>query len=291
MVLYLSSAITNMTIYQKNRRRDHKFLPSALLFGFSMARVLTMILRIIWAAKPHAVNVAIAAQIFVNAGVLIVYIINLLFAQRILRAKQPKIGWNPILGWMFRVVYVLIGVAIILVIVLTVITFYTLDQHTRKIARDVTLAALTYITVFAVLPAALLLATLALPASTDAEEFGHGSTEKKQVILGLATCLAMLIAGFRCGTTWDPPRPSTDPAWYDNKAAFYCFEFVPELAILLLYITLRVDKRFHVPNGSSKKRSYGSAEEASAHANDAESVSTVRGDSRESGAELKKEEV
>jgi len=53
-----------------------------------------------------------------------------------------------------------------------------------------------------------------------------------------------------------PARPIRNPAWYQSKAAFYCLEFVPEILILLLYIPNRVDKRFHIPNGSHRVGDY-----------------------------------
>ncbi|RMJ12519.1 hypothetical protein CDV36_007848 [Fusarium kuroshium] len=39
IAFFLASAIFNMSIYQRNRRRGHKFLFSAVLCGFSIARI------------------------------------------------------------------------------------------------------------------------------------------------------------------------------------------------------------------------------------------------------------
>lgn len=94
LAIYIAFAATNMTIFQINRRRHHKFLPTVFIFGFCMSRVGALVLRIAWATRQHNVRLAIAAGVFVNAGVLILYIVNLVFAQRILRALQPKLGWN-----------------------------------------------------------------------------------------------------------------------------------------------------------------------------------------------------
>ncbi|KAH6681822.1 hypothetical protein B0J14DRAFT_648242 [Halenospora varia] len=76
-VLYLSLAATNSTIFRRNRKNQHKFILSVLLTGFCMARVGTLVLRIAWATRQHNIRLAIAAQIFVNAGILVVYIVNL----------------------------------------------------------------------------------------------------------------------------------------------------------------------------------------------------------------------
>ena len=72
LVLFICGAAGNMTIFQLNKRRGHKFLMSGMLFGFCMARIVTQIMRIVWACYPTDVSVAIAATIFVAAGVLIV---------------------------------------------------------------------------------------------------------------------------------------------------------------------------------------------------------------------------
>ncbi|KAK5708702.1 hypothetical protein LTS12_028159 [Elasticomyces elasticus] len=192
MALYISFAATNMTIFQKNRRRGHKFVLSAMMFGFCMARITTLVLRIVWATRQHNVRLAIAANIFVNAGILLVYIINLILAQRILRAKQPRIGWNPIIRHSTKAFYILIGGALIMVITSTVISVYTLNPS------------------------------------------------------------------FKTGVNWTQPRPATEPMWYHKKASFYVFNFTLEILILCLLTFSRIDKRFFIPNGSTRPGDYSS---------------------------------
>ncbi|KIW86965.1 uncharacterized protein Z519_12430 [Cladophialophora bantiana CBS 173.52] len=256
IILYVCFAATNMTIFQLNRRKNHKFIPSALLFGFCMARIVTLCLRIGWATAPHDVQLAIAAQIFVNAGILIVYIINLILAQRILRASLPQIGWNPILRAAYKFLYIGIGVALAMVIASVVVSSYTLDPHTKSVCRDIQLAAITYLLIFTCLPAAHTALVLLLPRSGDAENFGKGSMKSKLIIVTSSACLCMLIAGFKAGITWETPRPVTNPPWYDSKACFYVFNFTLEIILLGILTFTRIDKRFFVPNGSKKAGDY-----------------------------------
>ncbi|KAI0397743.1 hypothetical protein F5Y17DRAFT_290285 [Xylariaceae sp. FL0594] len=264
LAIYLGFAITNMTILQINLRRGHKFLISGALFGFSMSRIMTFTLRIVWSTRPHNVRLAIASNVFANAGVLIAYVVNLIFAQRILRAQQPSVGWHPGIGRALKVLYVGIGAALVLVIYAVVQGAYTLDPVTLRAVRDIQLAAGTYLLFFTTLPLWLLLAAhLLLPASADAELFGRGSMRAKVVIVVLSTCVAIAIAGFKAGTAWEPPRPATDPAWYHSKPAFYVFSFVLEIAILSLLTLTRVDKRFHIPNGSEKPGDYSNSNSSS----------------------------
>ena len=75
-------------------------------------------------------------------------------------------------------------------------------------------------------------------------------------ILISTTALACTISAFKAGIAFTTPRPISDPAWYQGKPAFYLFSFAIELLILLIYTLGRVDKRFYVPDGSSKVRTY-----------------------------------
>ncbi|KAF7590713.1 hypothetical protein BBP40_002504 [Aspergillus hancockii] len=256
IVMYIGFAATNMTIFQINRRRGHKFVLSAMMFGFSMARIVTLVLRIAWANRQRNVRLAIAANIMVNAGILLVYIINLIFAQRILRAKQPHIGWHPILRTGSKILYALIIGALVMVITAIVVSMYTLDMHIRSQCRDVQLAAMTYLLVFTCLPPLHLLAAFLLPRSQDEETFGQGAMRSKAAIVALSSVLCILIAGFKTGVNWSPARPVTHPAWYHSKASFYVFNFMLEIFILSLLTFSRIDRRFHIPNGSTRPGDY-----------------------------------
>jgi hypothetical protein len=254
--LYVCFAATNMTILQLNQRKGHKFLPSGALFGFCMARIVTLSLRIAWSTEQHNVRLAIAANIFVNAGILIAYVINLILAQRILRATHPELGWNPILRAAYKVLYAGIGAALALVITSVVVTAYTLNPSVKQDCRDVQLAAITYLLVFTCLPAIHVALAVFLPKSQHSEHFGEGSMTSKLIVVAASSCICMLIAGFKTGITWMPPRPISNPAWYDSKACFYIFNFSLEIVLLGLLTISRIDKRFFVPNGSKRAGDY-----------------------------------
>jgi hypothetical protein len=256
LFLYILAAIGHMTILQINLRRGHKFLMSGLLFGFCMARIVTCIMRIVWAGYPTNVRVAIAAGIFVSAGVLILFLINLLFAQRIVRAAHPHFGWHRALHWTFIVLYVLIVVMLIVVITATVQSFYTLNPNTHRIDRDLELTAATYFMFVAFLPFPLVIIGLIVPRKTRVEKFGSGRWRTKIWILLIASTLLLLGSAFRAGTSFKNPRPIQHPAWYHAKWCFYFFDFTTEIIVVYLYLLLRVDRRFHIPNGSKGPGDY-----------------------------------
>jgi Protein of unknown function (DUF3112) len=149
-----------------------------------------------------------------------------------------------------------IGVSLAMVIASVVVSLYTLNPHTHSTCRAIQLAALTYLLIFTTLPLFHLALAILLPTHKNAETFGHGSMRTKILILTISSTLCMLIAGFRAGVTWSPPRPLADPAWYDSKACFYVFNFTCEVCILAVLTGSRIDKRFHVPNGSNEPGHY-----------------------------------
>lgn len=62
LVLFIMGAATHMTIFQVNLRRGRKFIPSAMVFGFCMARVVACTMRLVWFSHPRNVSVGIASQ-------------------------------------------------------------------------------------------------------------------------------------------------------------------------------------------------------------------------------------
>ena len=214
-----------------------------------MARITTMTMRMVWASYPHNVSVAIAAQVFVAAGVLLLFIVNLIFAQRIVRASHPHWAWAKWFSLAFKLYYASIVLMLIALVTCTVQIFYTLDHNIRRIDRDVQLVGSTYFSVAAFLPIPLLLLRVIIPDRPPIEKFGHGRFRTKILILAFSSALLTLGAAFRAGINY-VPRPSAHPAWYTSKACFYIFNFTIEIIIVGLYAIIRVDKRFHIPDGS-----------------------------------------
>lgn len=256
LFLFVLGAAGHMTIFQLNRRHGHKFIMSILTFGFCMARVVTMILRIVWACYPRDIELGIAAAIFVSAGVLLLFIINLIFAQRVLRAAHPHFGWHKAISRILMVMYILIGFVLAMVITATVQSFYTLDMSIRKIDRNMQLAAGAYLIFIAFLPIPMVVLGLIVPRKTRLEKFGTGRWRTKIAILLTSATLLCLGAAFRAGINFKNPRPATDPAWYHAKWCFYFFNFTIEIIVVFLFLVLRVDHRFYIPDGSKGPGDY-----------------------------------
>lgn len=177
---------------------------------------------------------------------------------------------------------------------------YTLNTNTLRIERDIQLYGSTYYAIVSFLPIPMVFGGLiVLPRKTKVEKFGSGRFRSKIGILLVASALLCLGAAFRSGsvilsfsprftacpsseqiadsktnrTNYMSPRTRDDPAWYQSKACFYIFNFTVEILVIFLYLLVRVDRRFWVPNGSRAAGDY-SRKEGIEKASSEESIET-----------------
>jgi len=220
--------------------------------GFCMCRIVTMCLRLAWASHPRNVRLGIAANIFVQAGTVLLYVTNLVFAQRIIRAQHPRLGWHRGLTILSKLLIAVILLILILLIFSAIHGSYTLDPGTRADDRAIQLMGTTFYTAVAFLPIPMLVLGLIVPRRIRTEKFGSGRFRYKIAILASAAALCTIRAGYGCGVNWLPPtplRPGVPIRWQYSKPAFYVFNFVPEIIVVVLYAIVRVDRRFYVPSG------------------------------------------
>jgi hypothetical protein len=62
-----------------------------------------------------------------------------------LRAKQPHLGWHPVMRIAYKILHTALAAVLIMVIASIVITDYTLDIKTRLICRVIEVAAITFL--------------------------------------------------------------------------------------------------------------------------------------------------
>ncbi|KAJ4352458.1 uncharacterized protein N0V89_007806 [Didymosphaeria variabile] len=223
-----------------------------------MARIVTCTLRIASVSLPTNIRLAIAASIFVAAGILLIFIINLIWSQRILRAHHP-VGWHPFIRWVFIGLYVVIVFTLAILITAVVQSFYTLRPRTKTIDRSLQLYGSTLFAIVSFLPIPIVGLSLALSRASkrEVEKFGQGRHRTKIYVLLTGATLCCLGASYRAGTSWMTPVPLSQPEptrFY--KGWFYFMNFGIEIMIVYLYAVMRVDLRFHVPNGAHGPGSY-----------------------------------
>lgn len=267
-----------MTLFQINLRRGHKFLLSAMLFGYCMARIVAMVLRINAILYSTNISVVIAANVFALAGVLLLYVVTVIFAQRLLRASHPGIGWTKTVSWGFKLLYILLAGMFAMAITGTVRSFYSLDPNVLQVDHDLQRTALAYITFLAALPLPIVGFIYLVPRKVAIDDFGKiGSFTTKVGIVLFASVLLTLNAAYRAVTNFEPVRPASDPAWFDSKAAWWCFNFVIEVIVVYFYLIVRVDQRFWIPNGC---HAYGDYSKGSLSHTTDRPDSSVAGDNR-----------
>jgi hypothetical protein len=271
MIIYIIGLIIHIVIFRQNTKNKRPFRLSFLLIYICFFRTVTMSLRMALATHPTNVSLAIAAQVFVTAGVPLLFILNLVFAQRLLRAMHPDMGWHSITNRLFQAYYVLVALSLISVITCFIQSLYTLDTHTRQVDRGFTLYGATFFLVAALFPVPFVLANyFTLDAQgkkaaiqTKGEDLENvespqrprmaGSVANGARVVVVGALLLTFGAGFRTGVAYSPARPANAPAWFHSKACFYVFNFVTELCVIYLYAAARVDRTFYVPAVEKEK--------------------------------------
>ncbi|KAK4151296.1 hypothetical protein C8A00DRAFT_45492 [Chaetomidium leptoderma] len=261
--LFACSAATHLFFFQRNLRRrpgGYKFIFSFLLFVFSCTRIAALSLRVKWATVPTDANIALAATVLTSAGVLILFIVNLVLARRVIRGLHPRFGWSKGVDWGFKGLIVTVVGTLIMVVVCSVHSMFTLDAVARGRERNVLLFAGVYMAVVAFLPAVTVTVAKLVPNTGPhpSEGFGKGALTTKAALLVFTSLFLTLGAGFRAGVNF-APTPKDQPQWYHSKPAFYCFNFAIELLVVYTYAIFRFDQRFHVPVGSSEPGHYSGA--------------------------------
>jgi hypothetical protein len=221
-----------------------------------------MSLRIAWACHPGNIGLGIAANVFVYVGTIILFMIDWFFVQRILRAQHQRVGWSTPYRIFHRAALAVLIINLIMLILVNIWQFFTINSTKMHVFRILQLTGQTYFTVFCFAPAVLVLMSVLIPRR-EVEKFGAGRLRVNITILLVAVTALTTGQLFRCVIAWIPQTPVFDSAgqpvrqpWYLHKACFYIFNFVTEIMVVIMFAVVRVDLRFHVPNGSRMSGDY-----------------------------------
>jgi len=251
---FIALAATHMTIHLSNKRQFNRFFrPTLMTFGFCMTRIVALILRIVWANRPHSKNITIAATVFASAGVLLLFVINLIYAHRVWLGYQSR-SRTHLVGpamWILRGLIFMVISIMIIVITFTIISFLTTNPDLLHKARTAQRVGGTVMAVIAFLPLPTVLLSAALPHPAGYKLFGAGKMPTKLVVVAIAATLLSLGASFRSGTSF-LPRPAGQPAWYHHKACLYVFNYGLEMMVVVLFAVSRADRLFYIEDEVSK---------------------------------------
>ncbi|KAI0111318.1 hypothetical protein F4814DRAFT_349805 [Daldinia grandis] len=260
LLLFLLSAAAHMAILRINKQRNLKFVFSGMLFALCLLRGISLVARMVWASYPATVDAVIAASVMAQCGSVLIFVINLFFAQRVLRAYHPRLGWHRATCAFVWFLIACVMCCLVMAIVATIHSFFTLDPRARHADRAVQLFAGSYLAFLAFLPVPVVgLAAAAQHARRfrfrRVEKFGAGRWRAKVGLLVFASLVATLGAAFRVGVNFDG-RPGSEPAWFHSRACYYGFNFVTDLVVSTAYLLARFDRRFIVPDGAQGPGDY-----------------------------------
>jgi hypothetical protein len=265
-VFFLASSAGHMVIFQLNKRHGRLFVFSAMLFALCLIRGLALFLRLAWAATTTTTTtthggagggsggLSIAANTFTAAGTPIVFVVNIFFAQRLVRAFHPQFGWSMRARVVHRLLVAAVVACLVMSIVAGVETVFTLEPATRSRDRTVLLLSGTLLAVLAFVPVPVVALAAALPRGKP-ERFGTGSWTAKVLLLVSTSLLLTLGAIYRVASNW-ATRPLNDPAWYHGRAPYYICNFVVDLVVSSLYLAFKFHQRFYVPSKCKGPGSY-----------------------------------
>lgn len=259
LVLFVMGAFTHIRIYQVNSKRGHKFLLSDLMFDFCMVRTVTCIFRIIW-IFIHPRGIILCAQLFFNGGAAVIFAVNIILTQRIVRSMHPRLGWSKGFSIGTRILALSVPVNIVFQISALIGLFFSVGDQNRLDAFEDMLKVGSSWNLFLVsFPFLAISAACAVPGPRP-EKFGVGSLRVKTSMILLAAVMLGTGATVRSYSTFNPRPPTTTDVLY-SKAVFYPTQFTLEILVVAMYALLRFDLLFHIPNGSSGPGDYSRATE------------------------------
>lgn len=216
-----------------------------------------------WAVNPNSVSLASSTQIFVYAGVVILLLTNLFFAQRLVRAQHPKFGWRKSFSLPIGLWALLCCIAVFLLIVGIVVQAYLHDAFSQQSAQDIQLFCNIIFTITAILPIPIVgISSIAKSHPTlkpkPIDNFGKGSLNRKMVIIFFSATILSIGAIYRASITLMDPVPAGENIpWYFTHASFYLFNFTLEFLLITLWLVVRIDAQFIIPDGANGPMTYG----------------------------------
>ncbi|KAK1773979.1 hypothetical protein QBC45DRAFT_59270 [Copromyces sp. CBS 386.78] len=239
------------TYFAIDRRRlpAQRHFFAMMLFVFCMLRIVSLIMRIIWAASvtdPHIPEqvVAVPARTFTTAGNTLIYILNFLMVRRLNR-DYALFGSHPAPLRVCRFLVFATLACLVMVITSLVDSYHVHTDFVAQQGRAVHLAALTMLTVLAFSP--VIFAAVG-HVFRDTGQISSSEEEKRRykvrLWLVLASALLMTLdVGYECGVAY-ARRPVNRPGRWHHRAALYSSDYFLELLMVLIFALARVDGRF-----------------------------------------------
>ncbi|KAK4653237.1 hypothetical protein QC762_511668 [Podospora pseudocomata] len=210
-----------------------------LLSVFCLLRILALSLRIAWSVHPSNLRLEIAAVVLSMAGIILLYIANLIITRRWVR-DYVIFGYRTLVKGFFRFWAAVVIICLVMAVVVSVNCYFTHDGVILRECRNVLLVAVAVLTFVAFIP--VLTVGVVMVGDLEDHEVIDGEYSRFRSRSGLLAVTALLLtleAGFRLGVMFDP-RPWGEERWYHSRAAYYCLGYVLEVVVVWLLTGGRV---------------------------------------------------
>ena len=144
-----------------------------------------------------------AAMIFVYAGVILLFIANLFFVQRLVRAQHPHFGWSKPFSLALPVLLFITVGTILSLIAGVILEFYSLKESVAHAVRIIQIYGSTFYACIAFIPLPIaLISTLVrqhprIKMTQTVDKFGEGSMTAKVTIIIGSSIMRSLGAAYR----------------------------------------------------------------------------------------------
>lgn len=263
LALFIMGAATHLGLYYFNWRRGRMFVFNAITFAFCVTRIIATSLQMGWAVSPDNIGLASAAQMFVNAGIVLLILCNLFFAQRSVRGQHPRVGWSSPFSLAIGVSALICCIAVFLLIVGVVVQIYLPDTFSQHASQRMQLFSNVVFAITALLPIAVVgISSIAKSYPTlqpePIDNFGQGSLNRKMVIIFSSATILSIGAIYRASITLiSPVSLDASIPWYFSRVSFYVFNFTLDFLLVTLWLVVRIDAQFIIPDGAHGPMTYG----------------------------------
>lgn len=193
-------------------------------------------------------------------SVVVLFAVNVVFTQRILRAIHPHFGWNPIVSKFFLALLVSVPMVIVWNIISLTLEFFTLDPKTSITARHLLFFGGSWNLLLCMFPIFVIGLASSIPSPTPIEKFGAGRFRFKIILLLFAAFTLSVGTLIRLiGAAWAFPIDA--PGLIDSKTTFYTTGFMLEIIVVFVYAVGRIDLKFYVPDGCTGPGDYSRVSE------------------------------
>jgi Protein of unknown function (DUF3112) len=190
----------------------------------------------------------------------VIFAINLVLTQRVLRAIHPKLFWHPIPSFFFTFLLISVPFFIIFNIAVLTASFFVTTASGAKITKDLLFLGASWNLFLCVFPLIFIGIFATIPSPSKIEKFGTGRFRTKIVMLVYSSSTLFIGAIVRLIAAAQS-HPINDPGQVDTKTIFYLTGFMLEIFVVLLFAAARFDLRFHIPNGCTGPGQYAPARE------------------------------